>query len=93
MDLLYKERRKQQMLRFFGATTLTLISCRFTMKFLIPRVESPSVNNLVKKHCMSELLLSFPLLLFICYRDKYKVVHINIYILLTLYLSFLLICH
>ncbi|KAK5963989.1 Iai11p PWA37_004329 [Arxiozyma heterogenica] len=70
MDSLYKERRKQQMLRFFGATTLTLISCRFMMKFLTPRVESPLVNNLVKKQCMSKLLLSFPLFLFIYYRDK-----------------------
>ncbi|KAK5779455.1 hypothetical protein RI543_003346 [Arxiozyma heterogenica] len=49
MDSLYKKKRKQQMLRFFGATTLTLISCRFMMKFLTPRVESPLVNNLVKK--------------------------------------------
>lgn len=35
MDVeIYNKRRKQQMLRFFGATAITLLSCRLTMRKL-----------------------------------------------------------
>lgn len=52
MDLVYKERRKQQMLRFFGATALTLISLRFTMRLLTTKVTKNSIFELNKNRCM-----------------------------------------
>ncbi|CCE91055.1 uncharacterized protein TDEL_0C01660 [Torulaspora delbrueckii] len=42
----YKKRRKQQMLRFFGATALTLISCRLAYRGVKSRKYVPNMFQL-----------------------------------------------
>ncbi|CAL9737680.1 hypothetical protein MOSE0_M05842 [Monosporozyma servazzii] len=47
MDVsIYKKRRKIQMLRFFGATAITLLSCRLTMRHLT----APTTTKTVLKY-------------------------------------------